>query len=499
MPIDYSKWDKIELSDDSDIEVHPNVDKSSFIRWKQQSIHEQRAKRNQDIKNLEFQLEMNSRLNKRVDKLLKDLPDQELVDLDIVRKTLNANFDKTEKGEGDNVDPDMPPYNEMVEDLIEQLQNDAKKEGKDPGDGSVIRSMIQQHRAKIDNVSEQARQKLEELYQEKRNLISSEDIHTGFEKSFVNKASEKEDKEGRFLPRKADAPNDIVLPSPPQTFIEYQDDIMKLAPETEEFGKIPETDLKASETFLLNHLPIISEQQKDALMMSAFEYQMAGEEAMARRVIHQSELLAYIREIYEMKKIPHLQVKELSEVIKMFFEKVMFNKSNEMGKKSFLESVNAKIEHVKQRVKVIEQEEEQEGVETIQLKSLDDSVKLEVNLPDFESTQHEEQLKQAAFNKLPVQMQDAVRSQSLDRINEVFADMPIEEAEKVLDLLNEGNIIAVNALLEDENEFRELQEQYHNEQGIEDLSIDENSKVQSEGQSSPTSTDGFVSTSEVVD
>lgn len=53
MAIDYSKWDKIELSDDSDVEVHPNVDKKSFIKWKQQSIHEQRFKRNQDIKNLE--------------------------------------------------------------------------------------------------------------------------------------------------------------------------------------------------------------------------------------------------------------------------------------------------------------------------------------------------------------------------------------------------------------------------------------------------------------
>lgn len=34
-PLDYSKWDAIELSDDEDIEVHKNIDKASFIRWKQ--------------------------------------------------------------------------------------------------------------------------------------------------------------------------------------------------------------------------------------------------------------------------------------------------------------------------------------------------------------------------------------------------------------------------------------------------------------------------------
>ena len=37
--LNYAKWDNLELSDDSDIEVHPNVDKKSFIRWKQRDIH----------------------------------------------------------------------------------------------------------------------------------------------------------------------------------------------------------------------------------------------------------------------------------------------------------------------------------------------------------------------------------------------------------------------------------------------------------------------------
>ena len=91
MAIDYSKWDKIELSDDSDVEVHPNVDKKSFIKWKQQSIHEQRFKRNQDINNLETQVDMYSHLNKRVDKILSTLPEKDFVDLSVVTRFLNAN------------------------------------------------------------------------------------------------------------------------------------------------------------------------------------------------------------------------------------------------------------------------------------------------------------------------------------------------------------------------------------------------------------------------
>jgi cell division cycle protein 37 len=32
-PFDYSKWDNIELSDDEE-DVHPNIDKDSWFRWK---------------------------------------------------------------------------------------------------------------------------------------------------------------------------------------------------------------------------------------------------------------------------------------------------------------------------------------------------------------------------------------------------------------------------------------------------------------------------------
>ncbi|KLU81241.1 hypothetical protein MAPG_00333 [Magnaporthiopsis poae ATCC 64411] len=55
MPLDYSKWDALELSDDSDIEVHPNVDKRSFIRAKQNQIHMERARRKNEIETLKYE------------------------------------------------------------------------------------------------------------------------------------------------------------------------------------------------------------------------------------------------------------------------------------------------------------------------------------------------------------------------------------------------------------------------------------------------------------
>ncbi|KAF3354984.1 hypothetical protein VdG1_04409 [Verticillium dahliae VDG1] len=57
MPVDYSKWDALELSDDSDIEVHPNVDKRSFIRAKQNQIHQERQQRKHQIETLNKSLD----------------------------------------------------------------------------------------------------------------------------------------------------------------------------------------------------------------------------------------------------------------------------------------------------------------------------------------------------------------------------------------------------------------------------------------------------------
>jgi len=43
--MNYSKWDNIELSDDEDVEVHPNIDRDSFLRWRKEAIHLKRAEK----------------------------------------------------------------------------------------------------------------------------------------------------------------------------------------------------------------------------------------------------------------------------------------------------------------------------------------------------------------------------------------------------------------------------------------------------------------------
>jgi hypothetical protein len=50
-PVDYSKWDKIELSDDEE-DVHPNIDKESWFRMKHRSRVEREDHEEKDRKRI---------------------------------------------------------------------------------------------------------------------------------------------------------------------------------------------------------------------------------------------------------------------------------------------------------------------------------------------------------------------------------------------------------------------------------------------------------------
>jgi cell division cycle protein 37 len=52
MPIDYSKWKKIEVSDDED-DTHPNIDTPSLFRWR----HQARVERMEERKHQQEELQ----------------------------------------------------------------------------------------------------------------------------------------------------------------------------------------------------------------------------------------------------------------------------------------------------------------------------------------------------------------------------------------------------------------------------------------------------------
>lgn len=464
MPIDYSKWDKLELSDDSDIEVHPNVDKNSFIRWKQQDIHQKREERNMEIKTLEQQLTMYTHLNKRVDYVLSQKDGALLVNLEELEKTLNSNFDKLEKCEGDRIDKDIPPYNEMVLDLFEQFMGELSKADGGKATPEKMLLKILEHRAKIEQVTKEANEKLATLYKEKELHISSDDIHDAWNSSFINKQKSS----GNEVVKQAATgngvtPQDVGL----KEFISYDDenDVLKLHPLTEEFGNISEKNLDESERFLLNHSEIISSQQTDALMMSSFNHELESNTDLTHRAIFQSEILSSLAQIYQLRfkddssKYIHLQ--ELQDIIKKFFFKLKETKGDNMARNFFEKEVETKYSHVQKRANVLRQEqvEEEQMVETIQLRSMDPDSKLIINLPDFDSQDAAEQQRCALFNEIPENLRNALMTGELDAVNEVLGEMTVEEGEQMLEIFNAGAFLGIQQLFENAEEFEDFKKE----------------------------------------
>merc|ERR1712232_191428 len=88
-PFDYSKWDKIELSDDEE-DVHPNIDRESWFRMKHRSRVEREEHEEKDMKRINSEMDKaNQRIKmlerdlKKIDKMKQDDSDDEDDDDDL--------------------------------------------------------------------------------------------------------------------------------------------------------------------------------------------------------------------------------------------------------------------------------------------------------------------------------------------------------------------------------------------------------------------------------
>jgi cell division cycle protein 37 len=469
MAIDYSKWDKLELSDDSDVEVHPNVDKSSFIRWKQRDIHEKRIQREQQIKGLQVQKEMYTQLNKRVDKMLLALDDDQLKSEMERNSFLSDHFDKTEKCTLEE-NQDAPTYNQMVEDLFTQIQDDLKKEKEDVNGFNIKKKLIE-HRQKIETVLKQIDPRIQEFENEKHAHITSDDIHDAWNTSIINKVNKSDDlKSQEKLPEKSSSSNSTTttienLNSPSNKPIEKQPsklikdlDELELLKETIDFSNL--ATLKACGAFILEHPFIACSHQKDALLMKAFDYQLNDDEPRAIDIITKGILLQFCADLLENPPYPHMPMDIRLNYVKQLFSQL--EKENAPGKNAYEQECARMIEHVRERCKIIKQEQDEEDknkeqnddelVEQIQLRSVDPNSELIVTIPDEGSKEYE------IYNKLPEKMKVALKTGSLDEVNKVFATIPIDEAEEMLDQFNECGVIGIQALLDTEDQFEELAE-----------------------------------------
>ncbi|KAF7196373.1 Hsp90 co-chaperone Cdc37 [Pseudocercospora fuligena] len=484
MPVDYSKWDALELSDDSDIEVHPNVDKKSFIRAKQNQIHQQRIDRKHRITTLKYERIINDGLLIRIDALLRAL-DNHKADIEGAKDADSVDevvFDCLTDVAGDvSLGEDQPPappagvhknmeqpsYSKMMGALVDQVKSEVEKTGAEgpPRYTAYIRE-VQSHNQKVQNLQKDLDTELTKLEKEEGSKITSETYKTGFDSSHVSKAKAKsvdtssaavtktgKSSEAQLLnasnveqiggPRDSGSAADVedlsLNPAPGE-----DEDDMECSSLARKFGKLGYGSYKQSLDFIGQNPQILSEKETDGLLVEAFNAQTKAtnaetkaekkkEEDYARGCVHQALLLQYCRQLGK-------------DGVGLFFQRVQT--ANHQAQKLFLDDVNNTYARIRDRTAELAKQAAEEGTgdkEQIQLHAVDPNTTINIlTPPPLDQCQtDDERASRRIFESFPPGLQRALESGSLDKVNEVLGKMSVEEAEEVVEQLGNGGMLSL--------------------------------------------------------
>ncbi|KAF3924883.1 hypothetical protein ABW21_db0206145 [Orbilia brochopaga] len=426
MVIDYSKWDNLELSDDSDVEVHPNVDKKSFIKWKQRDIHEKREQRARDKESMGLEHIMNDRLLSRIEALhsalkthIEKTTAREGTPEDFVLQTLleSTTPEDLEKAQvAGKPDPKAPTYAEMLTKLADRVSEDIPKNAADRW--TAYEKGLLKFKDELFRRNEQSKTELAKMEREDARKITSDGLRDGFNTTQVMKADPKPSTSKPATTKSKvetvellNAPSSGSLPPAPS---------------------IKSTDLRASAEFIARNPSVLAERETDGLLIEAFNAQIDGDDTKAKQYIHQAQLLQYCR-----------QLGGSADAVRLFFKRI--TTPNHAAQSTFYNDVNEQHFRMKGRVSEIikEREREPKEVEQIQLHAVDPKQQIYIDIPPKDSDNPEHQAARKIFESFPPGFQKALESKDLDKINVVLGKMAVDEAEEVVGKLSESGMLSL--------------------------------------------------------
>lgn len=457
------RQDALELSDDSDIEVHPNVDKRSFIRAKQSQIHIERQQRKLQIEAYKHQHIVNDGLAQRLSLLISALHSHNTAPIRdaivspsdmafkvIMELALRNPEDDTPPPQPEGVsDPDSPPlprYSKMAAAILDEANkalDQRRIEDRNLG-FEALAEELGVHVRNIQLAQTDLIKKLGELEQQGSKKITSDSYHVGFNTSHVSKAAVEPAVGSSSSGTKVELLNP-KLPAPEGVLDLDEQEPPRASPAAKRFAQIETSDYRASQEFLASHPEILLEQETDGLLFEAYTLLLdQGDQARthARQCTHQALLLQYCRLLgrdgvalfFKRVATPGHQALNV-------FEKDLadtFRKIQAMAKR------DAKRRH--------HGAETDQLVERVQLCSLTDGEgSVRILVPPAGSEDGEGQKARAIYESFAPEMRAALGTGSLDEVNRVLGEMDAAEAENLASLLTEvscpGPHATVGALL----------------------------------------------------
>ncbi|KAF2868179.1 hypothetical protein BDV95DRAFT_610147 [Massariosphaeria phaeospora] len=470
MVINYSKWDALELSDDSDIEVHPNVDKKSFIRAKQAQIHQDRDRRRHQIKTLKYERIINDGLTERIGRLLtalkshkgKDGNADALVFQSMMEGMMESGEDRPPpppEGVHEHV-KEKPTYPQMMANIVDMVKKEVDEVKADGDRLELFISGLDRQRAHVEDLQTQLLAKLAELEQEDKRHITSDDLHEGFSFSNVRKADDPKPAAASSSTSITDSTVELLnAPQRPDahrtdtgqssgadadieegTAVGDDDDDIEASPLAKTFAKIKTGDLSSSMAFLRSHPQILHEKETDGLLVEAFTAELDSKPKHAKQCVHQALLIQYCRQLGGM------------DGVALFFKRI--TTKGHQAHKMFTDDVNQTYQRIHTRAAEILKERAEnppsaEGVEQIQLHAVDPNTTINIRVPPKESQEEDEEVRaveimaRELFETFPPGLQRALESAKLDEVNKVLAKMSVEEAEEIVGKLGEGGMLSM--------------------------------------------------------
>ncbi|WFD00443.1 hsp90 co-chaperone Cdc37 [Malassezia yamatoensis] len=483
--LDYSKWDNLELSDDSDVEVHPNVDKNSFIRWKQRDIHEKREMRKIQRSRLEAEGRTNTDLMPELDRLIKSTESEGIAFYERELKRLLAG----REARGDKDGPDGPTLDDMLLSLLLQVNQDESLKSKIGSDEhtSKLVSLLQSHKQKLHDRQNVVRSELQAMDEEDKRKITSDSLHEGWSGGHISKpepaieapkkSETRTSKTQHIETLNPKTSNDEATTSQPgkseaESDAEDDEDAPSVTPVMKAFASLPSAlksvpltttgfpegfnpakQLKLDafqDTFryLGQHKELLQASYGacDALLMQAFESQMAGQKTLARMCTEKALLIQYCNKLGP-------------DGVSLFFKRMM----SQDGRAAFvfLNDVLSTYQQISRRAETLasQSQEQGEGTEQIQLMAEDPSTVISFDVPDGPppenitlegegaETMDIDQVKSwlqrrwDIFNGFRPELREALSSNQLDQVNKVLGAMPVPEAEQVVQDLDQAGIL----------------------------------------------------------
>ncbi|KAG1820716.1 Cdc37 N terminal kinase binding-domain-containing protein [Suillus variegatus] len=487
MPLNYSKWDQLELSDDSDIEGHPNVDKRSLIRWKQRDIHEKREARKIKISALHAEIACNGVLSPRLHRIRATLgsADGGLIYFQQLVERLQTQ--PSPEAPPTNA-KDQPTYDAMMLSLLLQVWDGAKSLPADEQEAAVL-SGLDTHIKQLARHTEKLEKDVVDEENQQKKHITSDDIYEGFDSKYTpakpppppvknakidapTKTKATKTTEFEVLNPTAsnsNAPLSSVTPNHSPDSVEedeLEEELPELTPSLEQFSQLSLWEYTQSFNFIQSNRDVVVPGASDALLVAAFRAESKGQFGYAKKCVHQSLLLQYCDKLGK-------------DGVRLFFQKMISGDQRAIS--VFVNDVEGTYSHLKTRAKAAATETSDVQKEQIQLVPENPSATISFNVPDgpppedlrLEGPGTEdldlEQVREAlhmrwdVFQSFPEDLKAALKVGTLDEVNRVLGSMDVSVAEDVVAKLDAAGIMSfVSGGIRDETGDEDKEEDEEN-------------------------------------